>query len=64
MADGPKNVKSRINSLVPKFVYSSGRWVAKLVARQLAAATPWGSNTDISQNLKKGDINKAMPNTP
>jgi hypothetical protein len=50
MADGPKNVKSRISPLLPKFVYSSGRWVAKLVARQLAAAALWGSNTDISQN--------------
>jgi hypothetical protein len=41
MADGPKNVKSRISPLLPKFVYSSGRWVAKLVARQLAAAALW-----------------------
>jgi hypothetical protein len=34
-----------------------GRWVAELVARSL------GSNPDISQKYKMGDINKGGANT-
>jgi hypothetical protein len=57
MADGPKNVKSRIIPLVPKFVYSSGRWVAKLVARHLTAAALWVRIQTALKNLKNGRHN-------
>jgi hypothetical protein len=40
-----------------------GRWVAKLVAHLLATCSTLGSNPDIYQKDKLGDISKGVANT-
>ncbi len=40
-----------------------GRWVAKLVAHLLAYGSSLGSNPDISQKYKMGNISREVANT-
>ncbi len=47
-----------------KWVAKSGRWVAKLVAQPACyGSNSPGSNPDISQKYKMGDISKGVANT-
>ncbi len=40
-----------------------GRWVAKFVAHLVAIGSSLGSNSDISQKYKMGDLSKGVANT-
>jgi hypothetical protein len=46
-----------------RWVAKLGKWVAMLVAHLLAVGSSLGTNPDISQNYKMGDIGKEVTNT-